>query len=497
MIECRKILFKTEWINKISIKNTVYPGTHHFLSMNIHQTLQTKPPFKSLINHNIALCRQDFHYINRAVQWYKVAKAKSSPHHPRWNFSANAFALNQSFSPMHQRPSGHFYQSTPNDTIHHKILALKLYPLIKNVLSTACMHIKNHGGRKEAAHHVQKNLNHYPYLYKSDIFSYYASIDRPILMNMVSKHVHSKNLVSRIHAALHRDVEMGGNFRPIDGLPMGCSLSPLLGALYLTPLDNAMTKRKGIFYVRYMDDFIIMGKTKSIFKSAIKHAKIILSSLKVREHPDKTQYLRTHNVGVDNIVQEKISLDYLNRVVDAQDVGFDFLGYHISKNGIRLRRSTAQKMIETKTRPCKKRYFKKGSVMAELKEPYWIQPLKKRQKRTDTAFKKSPKNTCLKPLLGGAANSIKKTKNTNAPMPLNGFIKTQQKPKGITFGDVKLKIKKCLCPFKGLGNVFKNDLNGFYNLILDFISPDLTDKKNGIFLNRMMIWMVFKRAGYG
>ena len=38
---------------------------------------------------------------------------------------------------------------------------------------------------------------------------------------------------------MRRTVEFGGNYRDVEiGLPLGASLSPLLGALYLSPLDE-------------------------------------------------------------------------------------------------------------------------------------------------------------------------------------------------------------------------------------------------------------------
>ena len=43
------------------------------------------------------------------------------------------------------------------------------------------------------------------------------------------------------------------------------SLSPLLAAVMLIPLDEAMNglwRRYGLFYVRYMDDFVIMAPTR-------------------------------------------------------------------------------------------------------------------------------------------------------------------------------------------------------------------------------------------
>ena len=52
------------------------------------------------------------------------------------------------------------------------------------------------------------------------------------------------------------------------GMVAGGSISPLLGALYLHPLDEAMLEweRKGrILYRRFMDDFVILASSRHAF----------------------------------------------------------------------------------------------------------------------------------------------------------------------------------------------------------------------------------------
>ena len=74
------------------------------------------------------------------------------------------------------------------------------------------------------------------------------------------------------------------------GLSAGGSLSPLIGAIYLTPLDNAMTalgRKHGLFYVRYMDDFVIMAKTRWHFRKAIAEMHRVLERLCLRVHATK------------------------------------------------------------------------------------------------------------------------------------------------------------------------------------------------------------------
>ena len=57
------------------------------------------------------------------------------------------------------------------------------------------------------------------------------------------------------------------------GLTAGGSLSPLLGALYLTPLDRVMESLAAdgrIFYRRFMDEFIILADTHSKLRRIVR-----------------------------------------------------------------------------------------------------------------------------------------------------------------------------------------------------------------------------------
>ena len=62
----------------------------------------------------------------------------------------------------------------------------------------------------------------------------------------------------------------------------------------------------GLLYRRFMDDFIVLTTTRWKLKQAVNQR---LNALKLEKHPDKTFIGRT-------------------------DKGFDFLGYHVSPQGL-------------------------------------------------------------------------------------------------------------------------------------------------------------------
>jgi hypothetical protein len=85
------------------------------------------------------------------------------------------------------------------------------------------------------------------------------------------------------------------------------ALPVVLGALYLLPLDKAMlrhTVKTGIYYVRYMDDIVILAKNRWRLKTAIRELILVI-----------------HSLGLD--------LHQKKRFIGRIDNGFDFLGYRI------------------------------------------------------------------------------------------------------------------------------------------------------------------------
>ncbi|MCP4108616.1 MAG: hypothetical protein GY749_24220 [Desulfobacteraceae bacterium] len=84
----------------------------------------------------------------------------------------------------------------------------------------------------------------------------------------------------------------------------GCPLSPLMGAIYLKPLDDAL-ENLDVFYARYMDDWVVLANSRWKLKKAVKLGNQVLNNLKVEKHPFKT---------------------FIGRV----DHGFDFLGYRLT-----------------------------------------------------------------------------------------------------------------------------------------------------------------------
>ncbi|WP_279247487.1 reverse transcriptase/maturase family protein [Candidatus Litorirhabdus singularis] len=159
------------------------------------------------------------------------------------------------------------------------------------------------------------------FVMRTDVKSFYESIDHNLMLEKLAVYLTDRFTLNLLWQSMRRCVERGGVFRDIkQGLPRGCPLSPLLGAFFLTELDKALEKQD-VFYVRYMDDVLIMSKRRWGLRRAIKRLNEIFKSLGLEQHPDKT---------------------FIGRI----NKGFDFLGYHFSRAGLQLATKTIANAVE-------------------------------------------------------------------------------------------------------------------------------------------------------
>ena len=189
-------------------------------------------------------------------------------------------------------------------------------------LSTSCTHVKGHGGLKHAVSQANDELKNYHFVCKTDVKGYYENINQSLLIDQIHTQISNKICRRYCYQIIHRTVEYGGNYLDIQkGISRGCPLSPIFGALYLKELDDLFSQQSNVYYVRYMDDILIMTKTRWHNRKAIKQMNQCFNRLKVKQHPDKT---------------------FIGRL----EKGFDFLGYHFSRKPLRLATITIRKHVE-------------------------------------------------------------------------------------------------------------------------------------------------------
>ena len=191
------------------------------------------------------------------------------------------------------------------DALMQKLLYRIIKPTFKHMVSPACHHLKGPGVIKTVTHHIADALasGRYRYVIRTDIKSYYASINHHQLQQQIRSHFNDHRVVRYLCDWISSPIDRGGWYEhPTKGISIRSSLSGFLAALYLKPLDLTFDHRDDIFYCRYNDDILILCQTKRQYARAKKRLKMIIHSLQLTLAPKKTQMgkinKRFHFLGV-------------------------------------------------------------------------------------------------------------------------------------------------------------------------------------------------------
>lgn len=196
------------------------------------------------------------------------------------------------------------------DALVLKLLTLTLQEHLP--LHRSCTHLRGHGGHKYAVHQTHNWIagGAYPFVCKTDIRGYYASIDKLQLLELLARQINCPITMELLSQFLYYSVEKGGNFHtPRRGIPRSCPLSPLLAGFHLYQLDRDLSQRRGVRYLRFMDDLLILAQTRWQLKRAVATMNRWFEQARLQQHPDKT---------------------FIGRI----SRGFDWLGYRYARCGI-------------------------------------------------------------------------------------------------------------------------------------------------------------------
>ncbi len=262
--------------------------------------------------------------LQQAFEWLCKRRANYSPNNDVWNLRRNwaeikprlRMALlsgNYCFRALDrfQTPDGQIELWSSQDALVLKATAIVMTRRLTPCLSQKCYHLAGRGGVKAAVRAVAENLIKNEFVFRSDVRSYYASIAHHLMMGLLQELIFDERILNLLRGYMQRLVYDDAWYYDIEkGISLGCSLSPLMGALYLHKLDKKMTE-SGLFYARFMDDWVILSPTRWKLRTAIKETNQILEELKTKKHPDKT---------------------FIGKI----NQGFDFLGYNFSREGVKI-----------------------------------------------------------------------------------------------------------------------------------------------------------------
>jgi len=178
------------------------------------------------------------------------------------------------------------YDSCANRIGKGNLFGLKRFDLFKRKVSENGRIIKNNF-----------NDNNYikGYCLKADIKHYFQEVNHEVLIRAISRKIKDKQTIELIRKILEN-----GKVKDGVGMPLGNLTSQFFANIYLNELDYFVKHElKAKFYVRYVDDFVILHKSKiqlEIWKIRIN--RFLKDTLKIELHNQKSKVIHLSR-GID------------------------------------------------------------------------------------------------------------------------------------------------------------------------------------------------------
>lgn len=219
----------------------------------------------------------------------------------------------------------HIHKACVRDRVLHHAIFRVLYSVVDSGFSFDSYSCRFGKGTHRAVRRLKSfcnklsNNNHRNiFALKCDVKKFFDSIDHGILLEIIKRKISDKKALWLIGLVVESYQTVSGK-----GLPIGNVTSQLFANIYLGELDQFMVHDlEAKYYLRYCDDFIVIGDSKGKLKEAIlKIAEFLRNQLKLSLHPSKI-FLRKYRQGID------------------------FLGYIIRPYCINLRTKTKNRLLK-------------------------------------------------------------------------------------------------------------------------------------------------------
>lgn len=215
------------------------------------------------------------------------------------------------------------------DRIVHHALCAVIEPIFDSGFIFDTYACRTGKGTHRAIERLQQflRLPQAKYCLKCDISKYFASIDHEILYRLICKKITDAKVLKLIGEIINSSYdklvyEDLFSVRKA-GIPIGNLTSQLFANIYLSKLDNFVKHSlKEKYYLRYMDDFLILGQEKSRLRQIkLETGRFLANQLRLVLHLKKAEIFPAGG-------------------------GVEFLGYKIFTNYKLLRRSTVRRFLE-------------------------------------------------------------------------------------------------------------------------------------------------------
>lgn len=174
--------------------------------------------------------------------------------------------------------------------VHHAIYSI-INPIFeKSFIYDSYASIKNKGTHKALKRFdyfkrkASKNGTKPCFVLKADIKHYFDTVDHEVLMKILSRKIKDEKVLNLLDKIIK-------NHNNAKGMPIGNLTSQMFANIYLNELDKFVKhKLKAKFYIRYLDDFVILHDNKEILQTWKNEIDGFLArKLKLKLHPDKSK----------------------------------------------------------------------------------------------------------------------------------------------------------------------------------------------------------------
>ncbi len=193
-------------------------------------------------------------------------------------------------------------KSTFRDKIVHHALVRIIEPIIdKGFIYDSCANRKGRGNLfalkrfDKFKRIVTHNLKFDAFCLKADIKHYFQEVNHLILLKIISRRIGDEKIIYLINKILEN-----GKVKDNIGMPLGNLTSQFFANVYLNELDYfAKHKLKAKYYIRYVDDFVILHKDKKQLEEwKSKIDEFLRENLNIELHPHKSKIISLSS-GID------------------------------------------------------------------------------------------------------------------------------------------------------------------------------------------------------
>lgn len=142
---------------------------------------------------------------------------------------------------------------------------------------------------------VSKNYSKKVFVLKADIKKYFDNVNHELLLSVIKKKILDEKVIWLI-----RKILANYSIQERRGMPLGNLTSQFFANVFLNELDQFVKHNlKAKYYIRYVDDFVILDRHPGILQRYMGEIRIFLNNKLLLElHPDKSRIIPA-NKGIE------------------------------------------------------------------------------------------------------------------------------------------------------------------------------------------------------